>query len=165
MAQAQASYQGNRFSFQDISVTGTVAPLYGGTIFAFPKGVLQNLNWDAQQDAGIVQGNRVTIMGRTTGYGTCTGSLELLVSESDDWFFNTLSSAGAFPVMAVYFDLNVSYSVNGADNRTDLLQGCRITKVGAANQKGNDAITKTVDLSIAIPFQNGVALYGDPSNQ
>ena len=162
MAQ-QTSYQGNRYSFQDIAVEGTMGDLYGGGLFLFPKGVIQNLNWDAQQDAGIVQGNRVTIMGRTTGYGTCTAHLELLVSECDDWF-NTISSSNAFPVMAVYFNMRITYSVNGADTRLDELRGCRITKIGAANQKGNDAITKTIDLSVAFPTQNKIALYNDPSN-
>ena len=160
----QTAYMGNRFSYQDITIEGTVGALYGGQAFTFAKGIVQNLNWDSQQDAGIVQGNRVTIMGRTTGYGTCTGSLELLVSECDDWF-GTITSQGAFPVMAVYFDTRITYSVNGADVRIDVLQGCRITKVGAANQKGNDAITKTIDLSIAVPYQNQIALYNDPSNQ
>lgn len=161
MAQ-QTSYQGNRYSFTDISVDGTTSQLYGGVQFSFPKGIVQSLSWDASQDAGVVQGNRVTIMGRTTGFGTCTGSLELLVSECDDWF-NTISSNGFYPVMAVYFDLRIAYSVNGTDVRIDTLQGCRITKVGAANSKGNDATTKTIELSVAVPFQNGVPLYADPA--
>ncbi len=156
------TYQGNRLGFTDITVDGVLQPLYGGLSFSFPKGVVQSLSWDAQQDAGIVQGNRVVIMGRTTGMATCTGSLELLAAECDDWFVNTLSQSNTYPVMAVYFNLTITYSVNGgADTRVDRLDGCRITKVGAANAKGNDATTKTLDLSIAVPWQNGVPLYGD----
>ena len=158
----QTAYQGNRYGFQDINIDGSTTQLYGGVYFTFAKGIVQNLNWDASQDAGIVQGNRVTIMGRTTGYGTCTGSLELLVSECDDWF-NTITVNGFFPVMSVYFDLRVSYSVNGTDVRVDTLQGTRIVKIGAPNQKGNDATTKTLDLSVAVPYQNRIPLYADPS--
>lgn len=161
MAQ-QTSYQGNRYGFTDISIDGTTSQLYNGVQFSFAKGIVQSLSWDAQQDAGIVQGNRVTIMGRTTGFGTCTGALELLVSECDDWF-STITSSSFFPVMAVYFDLRITYAVNGTDVRLDTLQGCRITKVGAANQKGNDATTKTIELSVAVPFQNNIPLYADPT--
>lgn len=161
MAQ-QTAYQGNRFSFTDIAIDGAVGSNYGGQTFSFAKGVVQSLGWDPQQDAGIVQGNRVTIMGRTTGFGTCTGSLELLVSECDDWFA-TITSNGFYPVMSVYFNLTIVYSVNGTDVRTDQLLGCRITKVGAANQKGNDATTRTIELSIAQPIQNGIPLYADPA--
>lgn len=161
MAQ-QTNYQGNRYSFTDISIEGETTQLYGSVPFSFPKGVLQSLNWDASQDAGIVQGNQISIVGRTNGYGTCTGSLEMLASEVDD-FFSTITSQGFYPVMSVFLNLRITYSVNGTDVRTDTLQGIKITKVGAANQKGNDATTKSLDLNIAKAYQNGILLFGDPA--
>jgi hypothetical protein len=153
MAQ-QTQIQGNRYSFTSIAVQANGADI--------ARGVFRSINYDASQDPGIVQGNQVTIVGRTSGYGTGTGSFEMLVSECDD-FFADLSSAGAFPVMGIDFDISVSYGVNDVDVRIDKLVGCRITKIGAANQQGNDASTRSCDISIARMYQNGVALFADPA--
>lgn len=161
MAQ-QTAYNGVRYSFTDVSVEGNTAQQFGGVSFSFPKGIVQNLNWDATQDAGIVQGNQIAIVGRTNGYGTITGSLELLVSESDDWL-KTITSNGTYPILSVFFDLRVSYSVNGTDVRVDTLQGIKLTKLGSSNQKGNDATTKTFELSIAKAYNAGLLVFGDPA--
>ena len=68
---------GNRYSFVNISVM-----MNGNDI---QKGVFKSINFDATQDPGIIQGNQIGIVGRTAGYGTGTGSFEMLVSEFDDF--------------------------------------------------------------------------------
>lgn len=153
MAQ-QTQVNGNRYSFTNVFVTLAGDPV--------PKGVFKSINYDAMQDPGIVQGNQVSIVGRTQGYGTSTGSFEMLVSELDD-FFQVITLGGSFSAMAPFqdFDITVSYSVNGVDVRTDELIGCRITKIGSANQQGTDATTKTCDLSIARLILNGVQAFAD----
>lgn len=152
MAQ-QTQINGSRYSFVNINVFAL-----NGVV---PKGVFKSINYDAMQEPGIVQGNQVGIVGRTAGYGTSTGSFEMLVSELDD-FFSALTLSGAFPIMAVDFDLIVSYSVNDIDVRTDSLLGCRITKVGSSNQQGNDATTKTCDMNVSTILLNGISTYADP---
>src|ERR1700745_1736098 len=147
MAQ-QTNYNGVRYSFTDISIEGETTQLYGSIPFQFPKGVLQALNWSATQDSGVVQGNQIARVGLTNGYGVATGSMELLVSEADD-FLNTISSGGFYPAMTVFFNLRITYAVNGTDVRTDSLQGIKITKTDSNNQKGNDATTTPFELSIA----------------
>ena len=159
MAQ-QTLINGNRYSFTSLNVTMNGTPI--------TKGVFQSINYDAAQDPGIVQGNQVTIVGRTEGYGVGTGSFEMLVSELDDFFAELFGAGGnspqpGAPIMAVYFDIMVNYSVNDVDVRTDQLLGCRITKVGSANTQGNNATTKTCDLSIARIFANGIPVFGDPA--
>lgn len=161
MAQ-QTNVNGVRISFTDLTVEGETAPNYGGLAFFFPKGVLQSASWDATQDAGIVQGNQIGMVGRTNGYGVGTGSFELLVSEADDWI-STITQNGSFPLMSIFFNLRFSYSVNGVDTRIDSLQGIKITKVGAANQKGNDATTRTFEFSVSQVYEAGIPLYGDPA--
>lgn len=161
MAQ-QTAYQGVRYSFTDISLDGETTQLYGSVAFTFPKGVLQSLSWDASQDSGIVQGNQIGMVGRTNGYGTGTGSMELLASESDDWL-TTITSGGFYAAMAVNFNLRVAYSVNGTDVRVDTLQGIKITKISTNNQKGNDATMSTFELSIPKVYKNGILLFGDPA--
>lgn len=160
----QTQINGNRYSFTNISVV-TANFMVGAAITGIgaeqPKGVFKSINYDAMQDPGIVQGNQISIVGRTTGYGTGTGSFEMLVSELDD-FFAQLTGSGVFPIMSVDFDLIVAYSVNDIDVRTDVLRGCRITKIGSANSQGNDASTKSCDLSIAQLEFNGVAAFADP---
>lgn len=162
MAQ-QTSVNGVRYSFVDLTLESTSAPAFGGVDYRFPKGIIQSINYDAMQDAGWVQGNQVAPVGRTQGYGTGTGTLEILVSEFDD-FCATITGGGSFPLMAVFFDLRVAYSTNGTDVRVDNLQGIKITKVGSANAKGNDATMVSCDLTIAKIFKNGIAMYADPAN-
>ncbi len=155
----QTLINGNRYSFTNIeaewtTITGGGAP--------FPKGIFKSINYDASQDPGLVQGNQIAPVGRTTGYGTGTGSMELLLSESDD-FFSALTGQGAFPIMTVDFNLVISYSVNDIDVRTDSLLGCRITKLGQANSQGNDASMVSCDLSVMKMYRNGILMFGDPS--
>lgn len=161
MAQ-QTLYDGVRYSFTDISIEGETTQLYGSVPFQFPKGVLQSMNWSASQDAGLVQGNQIGLVGRTNGYGTATGSMELLVSEADDWL-NTVTSGGFYPAMSIFFNLRVTYAVNGTNVRTDSLQGIKITKIDSNNAKGNDATTTPFELSIAKAYKAGILLFGDPS--
>jgi hypothetical protein len=158
----QTAYNGVRYSFTDINVEGNTAQQFGGVNFSFPKGVLQSLNWDATQDAGIVQGNQIAIVGRTNGYGSVTSSMELLVSEADDWL-KTITSNGTYPILSVFFDLRITYSVNGTDVRVDTLQGNKLTKLGSANQKGNDATTNTFEMSTSKAYKNGLIVFGDPA--
>lgn len=161
MAQ-QTAINGDRFDFTTLSLEASTAPRFGAQNYQFAKGVIASINYDATQDGANVQGNQVGVVGRTPGYGTSTGSMEVLVSESDD-FHALITNNGQIPIMSVYFDLRVSYSVNGTDVRTDTLRGIRITKIGSANQKGSDASTKTYELNIAQIFLNGIAAYGDPA--
>lgn len=163
MAQ-QTQINGNRYSFVHISLSanGLFAgqQQLGGTQDQ-PRGCIQSINYAASLDSGWVQGNQIAPVGRTPGYGTGDGSLELLAAEFDS-FIQFISSNGQYPFMVVDFNLTVSYSVNDIDVRTDELIGCRITKVDNNNQKGNDATTKGLTLSIARLKLNGVDAYADP---
>lgn len=150
----QTFINGNRYSFTSISVQ-----LNGVDV---AKGAFRSLNYDAQQDPGMVQGNQVAPVGRTTGYGQGTGSFEILVYEFDQ-LASSLTANGVVPIMSVDFDIVVSYSVNNVDVRTDTLRGVRITKIGSANQQGSDATTKSCDLSIMRLWLNGIPVYADPA--
>lgn len=152
MAQ-QTQINGNRFSFTNIIVSTSVGDI--------PRGVFKAINYDAMQDAGIVQGNQTAPVGRTGGYGTSTGNFEMLVSELDD-FFSAITQDGTIPILAAEFDMVIAYSVNDIDTRVDSLIGCRITKIGTANQQGNEASTKTCDISIMRMKLNGIDAYADP---
>jgi hypothetical protein len=153
MAQ-QTNVNGVRISFTDLTVEGETSPNNGSLAFFFPKGVLQSASWDALRTPVSCQGNQVGMVGRTNGYGVGTGSFELLVSEADDWI-STITSNGSVPLMSVFFNLRFSYSINGVDVRIDSLMGIKITKVGAANQKGNDATTRTFEFSVSPGLRGG----------
>ncbi len=161
----QTNINGNRYSFTNINVAMAnyaFGQVTLGGLLELPKGIFKSVNYDAQQEPGIVQGNQIAIVGRTQGYGTATGSFEMLVSDMDD-FFLSLSFGGTFPIMSVDFVMTVQYSVNDFDVRQDLLQGCRISKIGSANQQGTDATTKTCDITIARLQLNGIDAFADPS--
>ena len=158
MAQ-QTLINGNRYSFTNITMEWSTTVGAGSP---FPAGIFKSINYDASQDPGIVQGNQIAPVGRTTGYGTGTGSIEMLISEADD-FFNSLSGGGTIPLLNIDFNLTVSYSVNDIDVRTDLLMGCRMSNLKQSNSQGNDASMVTADLSIMKMYRNGLLVFGDPS--
>ncbi len=159
MAQ-QTLINGNRYSFTSISANWQ--NISTGAQGEFPRGIFKSLNYDASQDPGLVQGNAIAPVGRTTGFGTGTGSFESLISELDD-FLAAVTNNGQFPIMNVDWNLVVSYSVNDVDVRTDSLLGCRITKVGQANSQGNDATMTSCDISIMKMYRNGLLVFGDPN--
>jgi hypothetical protein len=159
----QTLYNGVRYSFTDITIEGETTQLYGSVPFSFPKGVLQSLNWTAQQDSADVQGNQIAPVGMTNGYGTASGSIELLASESDDWL-KTITNQGFYTAFAVFFNLRITYAVNGTDVRVDSLRSCRLKSGAANNAKGNDALTTPFDMRIGLVYKNGILLYGDPSS-
>jgi len=150
---------GNRFSFVNLSVN--VNAIDGG-FQQPPKGSFKSITYKATQEPGKVQGNQVTQVGRTAGYGVSSGSFEMLVSELDD-LYSFLTQGGLFPIMSVDFDIVVSYSVNDIDVRVDTLQGCRITDIDSPNQQGTDATMKTNTIDIARLYLNGIPAFGDPS--
>ena len=164
MAQ-QTQINGNRYSFVNISLTCNGLSVQnqqlGGTQDQ-PRGCLKAISYDAMLDAGLVQGNQIAIVGRTSGYGTGTGSVEILAAEYDA-FVAFITSSGQYPIMQVDFNFVVAYSINDIDVRKDELNGVRITKIGTANQSGNEASTKVLELSIARQRHNGVEVYADPA--
>jgi hypothetical protein len=158
----QTLYNGVRYSFTDIAIEGETTQLYGSVPFTLPKGVLQSLNWSVQSDSAEVQGNAIAPVGMTNGYGTASGSLELLVSEADDWL-KTITSNGFYPIVNVFFNLRITYAVNGTDVRVDSLRSCRLKSMASNNQKGSDAVTTPFDMRIGLVYKNGLLAYGDPS--
>lgn len=150
----QTQINGNRYSFTSISINANGADI--------PKGVLKSISYSAKQDPGVVQGNQVTVVGLTSGYGQGDGNFEMLVSEWDDFNFQ-LTGDNSLPTMSVDFDIIVSYSVNDIDVRTDSLRGCRITSIDSSNSQGNDATMKTCNLFIRRLTLNGVDAFADPS--
>jgi uncharacterized protein YaiE (UPF0345 family) len=158
----QTLYNGVRYSFTDLSIEGETTQLYGSIPFNFPKGVIQALNFSWQSDSAEVQGNQIAPVGMTNGYGTASGSIEILVSEADDWI-KTITSNGFYPAANVFFNLRITSSVNGTDVRMDSLRSCRLKGGSSNNQKGSDALTSPFDLRIGLIYKNGILMYGDPS--
>lgn len=154
MAQ-QTQINGNRFSFTSISVT------IGG--IDQPKGVFKSINYSAKQEPGKVEGNQITPIGYTSGYGEGSGDFEMLASEFDDLAKTLSQNNSNAPLMSCDFDISVSYSVNGTDTRTDKLRGCRITAVESSNSAGSDATMKKASLLIRRVTMNGIDMFADPS--
>jgi hypothetical protein len=150
---------GNRYSFTSISLDANTVD--GGTI-SLPKGVIQSINWSSKQDPGIVDGNQIVQVGRTTGYGRATGDFEILISEADN-FNSSLTGSGAFPLMSIDFDWVVAYSVNDVDVRTSTLRGCRISAADVSNAKGSEATVMKYQMTIAQVLENGIAMFADPA--
>ncbi len=153
MAQ-QTQINGNRYSFTSIRMAANGKD--------FPRGVLRSINYNGTQEPGEVQGNQVTLVGLTSGYGKGNGDFEMLVAEFDD-FAASLTQNGFLPLMTVDFDIVISYSVNDVDVRTDVLRGCRITAVDSSNSQGTDATAKKCNIVIRRMTLNGIDLFADPA--
>jgi len=142
---------GNRFSFTDIDIQ-----MNGENQV---KGVFAAINYTATQDPGIVQGNQVAPVGRTSGYGTATGSFQMLVSEFDDFVQSLLNASPVPTIMNVDFDIIIQFNINDVDIRTDTLQGARITSVEFSNAKGSDATMVNCNLSVMNVLINDVPTF------
>jgi len=152
-----------RYGFQNLNVKGETLQQYGSIPFQFPKGCFASWNWEASQDSGEVDGNRIVSMGVTDGYGRGKGDTEMLLSEAKD-FQKTITQSGQFPVMSVMFNCRLVLSVNqGQDVTVFRLTGIKITNIGAGMQRGNDAATLKYQLRIGQVFVDDIPLFGDPS--
>lgn len=127
-----------------------------------PRGVFKSINYKASKEPGMVQGNRVVPEGRTRGYGTGSGSFEMLKSEWND-FVADLTNNGEIPITDVDFAVLVGYSENGVDTTQDNLRGVRITDIDLNNQQGTDATYVNCTLSIMRVALNGIDAYADPT--
>lgn len=151
MAQ-QTQINGNRYSFVDVSVT------LNGTDQA--KGIFKSINYKASKKRGMVQGNQVTPVGRTRGYGEGSGSFEMLRSEWDD-FINDITNQGEIPILDAEFDITISYSTNDVDTITDTLRGACIEDLDFGNQQGTDASYVSCQLSIMRLLLSDIDAYSD----
>ena len=159
----QVYINATRFGHQSVTLKGETAEQFGSVPFTIPRGALSAINWEAAQDIGEVQGNRIQSVGVTDGYGTATGDHEMLVSEADDWV-KTVTGNGQYPLMSVFFNFLLIYSVNqGIDVRRVRIVGARIKNVSAGSQRGNDAATNRYQWRAGQVFVNGIAMYGDPA--
>lgn len=159
----QVYINATRYGFQNVRFKGETTEQYGSVPFSFPPGVFASFNWEASQDSGEVQGNRVQSLGVTDGYGLAQGDFELLVSEADDWQV-TLTGNGQYPVMSVFFNFRLTYAVNqGIDVRVVEVVGMKVKNISAGNQRGNDAATQKYQYRAGQVFVNGIAQFGDPS--
>lgn len=146
----QTLINGNRHSFVNLTVNANGRDI--------PRGSITSVNYNPTQDPGLVQGNLNVPTGRTQGYSTATGSIEILLSEAND-FYSNLTNNGEVAIMDVDFDMIVQYSINDIDVITDTLRGCRITNLDASNSQGNDATKRTHSLSIMRVALNGIDAF------
>lgn len=152
-----------RYAFQNVTVRGETLQQYGGVAFQFPKGTFAALNWEASQDSGEVQGNRIQSIGVTDGYGLGSGDFEVLLSEANDWQ-RLISGGGQFPVLSVFFNFRVILSVNnGQDVTVVRIEGMKCKNVGAGMQRGNDAVTLKYQYRAGQIYVDDIPLFADPS--
>lgn len=152
-----------RYGFQNVTVRGETLQQYGGVGFQWPKGTFASLNWEASQDSGEVQGNRIQSIGVTDGYGLGSGDFEALLSEANDWQ-KLISVGGQFPVQSVLFNFRVILSVNNGQDVTVIrIEGMKIKNVTMGMQRGNDAVTMKYQYRAGQIFVDDIPLYADPS--
>lgn len=162
MAQSSTKLNGNIYDFTTVSVTVNNVPII--------KGVFEEINYEASQDAGVVQGNMVSPIGYTAGYATGTGSFKMLTSYFDD-VCDELTNEGWPDFLGVDFNIEVTFRVNNVgpnpanDIRTIRLIGCRITKWSENNTKGNEGLQTSCDMIIHRIYVNDNTPFGQLDDQ
>lgn len=128
---------GKRYSFTSIEFLFGTIPLIG----------IKSLNYGSSLEPGKVYGTNANKIGRTEGQAdhTCDAEVYLL-----EWnaFLAVVGPTGILTggFGAVVFPIVVNYAEAGMPVITDIIDGCRITKVDHSNQTGSDA--STVKLTI-----------------
>ena len=128
------------------------------------RGVFSELNWEADQTSGKMEGNSESPVGRTPGHSDGKGSFKMLVSFFDD-FTQQLADEGWPQVTGVDFDISVTYLVNQFgptptnNTRSVELIGCRI-ETYAENVSGTDPNMVEASLVIDRAKVNGNTIWG-----
>lgn len=137
-------------NFLDISVIVNNVPIL--------KGAFEAINYDFTKDDGIVQANQEGVVGFTSGYVTCKGSLTMLQQD-----FNTFSQniilgdpLTGGTVGTSTFSMFISFIVNDLPLQEDQLIGCKIVGQRQAHAKGNTEALVEVDLVMVNQIINGV---------
>lgn len=139
---------GVRHSWSSVSID-VAGRTYGG---------IQEINYSSKLDAGTVYGAGSQPIGTTTGQGSFTCDLTILLEE-----YNALVATMGPGYMTAYFDIAVTYSdegfvESGLSTMVDTIKSCRLTEVGAAASNGStDGLTRKLTVLPLQMFLNGVS--------
>jgi hypothetical protein len=129
---------GKRYSFTSIEFLFGTIPLIG----------IKALNYESSLEPGKVRGTNANKIGRTEGEADHTADAEIYLLEWNVFLAAvgpTGLLAGGFG--AVSFPIVVNYAEDVSQPVvTDIIEGCRITKVGISNQSGADPATVKLTL-------------------
>ena len=121
-------------------------------------GGVQEVNYGFKLDAATVYGQGSQPIGTTTGKGSFTADMTMLLEEYD-----AMVSALGPAYATAFFDLQTSYSdegfvESGLSTVVDTVKSCRITEVAASASNGStDALTRKITLLPMQMFLNGVS--------
>lgn len=102
----------------------------------------KSIEYSRTRERGFVQGNHPDPLGKTRGKNTYKGSVELYLAE-----WNAFQKQLGPGYGDVFFPVTVSYSENGFDTITDLINGCTIDSTEGGGSEGTDPTTRKFDLS------------------
>lgn len=143
---------GKRYSFTSIEA------ILGG----FPLIGFKSLNYGSSLEPGKVYGTNANKIGRTEGQAdhTCDAEIYLL-----EWnlFLATIGPQGIFQggFGTVVFPIVVNYAEGPTlPVVTDVIDGCRITKVDHSNQTGSDASTVKLTIDPMNILHTGFSIAG-----
>lgn len=135
-----------------------IKPLINGHMYQFSSIVLTvrgvpfpfitAVNYESTNESSMFYGTSKTPIGQTKGNVSHTGSLTIPATQRDA-LLALVTGAGARGWADTPFTVTVSYAEEGEPVSTDILEGCRISKVGHAYQQGNEPLS--IDLELTVP--------------
>jgi len=132
---------GVRHSFTSIELK-----LAGQTFVGF-----KSIDYSRKRDRTKVYGNSPDPLGKTRGKNSYDASVEVYLAEWNA--FQVQLGAGYGDA---FFTVTVTYSENGFDTISDVIQGCTMDSTEASNAEGSDPTTRKLDLSPLKILFNGV---------
>lgn len=143
---------------------GFIKPLINGYLFQFssiiltvdgkPMQGITAVNYDSSSEQSMFYGNSKTPVAMTKGTASSTGSLTIPATLRDA-FLALVTKGGTRGMFDTPFTVTVSYAEEGNPVTTDILEGCRVSRMSAAHSQGSEPLS--VDIELAVP----TIIYGN----
>lgn len=126
------------------------------TVLGVPFPFLTAVNYESSNESSMFYGTSKTPIAQTKGNASHTASITIPASQRDA-FLALVTQGGARGVFDSPFTVTISYAEEGEPVVTDVLEGCRILKVGQAYSQGNEPLSIDIELSVpTIILGNGL---------
>ena len=143
-----------------------IKPLVNGHMYQFssivltvggvPFDLIEAINYESTNEATQFYGTHKTPIGQTKGNVSHTASMTI-PAVGRDALLALITRGGTRGWADSPFVLTVSYAEEGQPVTTDVLDGCRLTKIGKSHSQGNEPLKVELELSVpTILYGNGL---------
>lgn len=103
---------------------------------------IKSINYGRTRSRGLVQGNHPDPIAKTIGENAYKASVEMALAE-----YRLLTKEMGPGYGDMFFDVLVTYGLDGFETVTDEIIGCTIDDDDASNSQGSDPLMRKLDLN------------------